>query len=173
MTSEDTVEGPLMSVQFYIKSKVFSFRVTVHLLFSFLLQETLKSLFLPPYDSLKLNYDTNYSMTSEDTVEYPLMCIQFYIKSKVFSFRVTVHLLFSFSLQETLKSLFLAPYDSLKLNHDTNYLMTSEDTVEDPLMCVQFYIQSKVFHFLLQSIYCFDFYCKRRLNLYFYHPMTI
>ena len=33
MTSEDTVEDPLMSVQFYIKSKVFSFRVTVHLLY--------------------------------------------------------------------------------------------------------------------------------------------
>ena len=59
MTSEDTVEDPLMSVQFYIKSKVFSFRVTVHLLFSFLLQETLKSVFLPPYDYLTLKIDTN------------------------------------------------------------------------------------------------------------------
>ena len=48
MTSEDTVEDPLMSVQLYIKSKVYSFRVTVRLLFSFLLQETLKSVFLPP-----------------------------------------------------------------------------------------------------------------------------
>ena len=32
MTSEDTAEDPLMSVQFYFKSKVFLFRVTVHLL---------------------------------------------------------------------------------------------------------------------------------------------
>ena len=50
MTSEDTVEDPLMSVQFYIKSKVFSIRVTVYPLFSFLMQESLKSVFLPPYD---------------------------------------------------------------------------------------------------------------------------
>ena len=57
MTPEDTVvEDPLMSVQFYIKSKTFSsVRATVHLLFSFLMQETLKSVFPTPYDSLKLN----------------------------------------------------------------------------------------------------------------------
>ena len=77
MISDDTVEDPLMNVQFYIKSKVFSFRVTVHLLFSFLLQGTLKSDFLPHYGYLKLNNDTNYLMTSEDTVEDPLMSVQF------------------------------------------------------------------------------------------------
>ena len=82
MTSEDTVEDPLMSVQLYIKSKVFLFRVTVHLLFSFLLQETLISVFLPPYEFLKLKHDTNYLMTSEDAVDDPLMSVQFYIKSK-------------------------------------------------------------------------------------------
>ena len=148
ITSEDTVEDPLMSVQFYIKSKVFSFRVTVHLLFSFLLQKTLKSVFRTPYDSSKLNHDRNYLMTSEDTVEEPLMSVQFSIKSKVFSFRVTVHLLFSFLLQKMLKSVFLPPYDSLTLNHDTTYLMSSEDTVEVPLISVQFYIKSKCFHFV-------------------------
>ena len=85
MTSEDTVEDSLMSVQFYIKSKsFFPFRVTVHLLFSFLLQKTLKSVFLPRYESLKLNHDTLYLMTSEDTVEDSLMSVQFYIKSKSF-----------------------------------------------------------------------------------------
>ena len=84
MTSEETVEDPLMSVQFYIKSKIFSFRVTVHLLFSFLLPKTLTTVFLPRYASLKLNHDTNYLMTSEDTVEHPLMSVQFYIKSKSF-----------------------------------------------------------------------------------------
>ena len=89
-------------------------------------------------------------MTSEVTIEDPLMSVQFYIKSKVFSFRVTVHLMFSFLLQETLKSVFLLRYDPLKLNHDTNYLMTSEDTVEDLLMGVQFYIKCKsFFHFVL------------------------
>ena len=85
MTSEETVEDPLMSVQFYIKSMVFSFRVTVHLLFSFLLRKTRKSAFLPRYESLKLNHDTNHLMTSEDTVEDPLMIVQFYITSKSFS----------------------------------------------------------------------------------------
>ena len=81
MTSEDTVEDPLMSVQFYIKSKSFLIRVTVHLLFSILLQKTLKSVFLPRYESLKQNHDTNYLLTSEDTVEDRLMSVQFYIKS--------------------------------------------------------------------------------------------
>ena len=84
MTSKDTVEDPLMSVQFYIKSKVFSFRVTVRLLFSFLLQKSLKSVFLPRYESLKLNHNTNCLMTSEDTFEDPLMSVQFYKKSKSF-----------------------------------------------------------------------------------------
>ena len=65
--------------------------------------------------------------------------------ARVFSFRVAVHLLFSFLLQKTLDSVFLPRYESLKLNHDTNYLMTSEDTLVDPLMSVQFYINSKSF----------------------------
>ena len=114
-------------------------------------------------------------MTSEDTVEDPLMSVYFYIKIKsFFSFCVTFQLLFSFVLLETLKSVFLPPYESLKLNHDTNYLMTSEDTVEDSLMSVQFYKKKQeFFHFMLQSIYCSHFYRKRRLNFYFYHPMNL
>ena len=84
MTSEDTVENPLMSFQFYLKSKFFWFCVLVHLLFSFLLQKTLKSVFLPRYESLKINHDTIYLMTSEDTLEDPLMSFQFYLKSKFF-----------------------------------------------------------------------------------------
>ena len=85
MTSEATVEDPLMSVQFYIKSKsFFSFCVTVHLLSSFLLQKTLESVFLPRYESLKLNHDIDCLMTSEDTIEDPLTSAQFYIKSKSF-----------------------------------------------------------------------------------------
>ena len=172
MTFEDTFEDPLMSVQFYIKRKSFSIRLTVHLLFSFLMQETLKSVFLPQNNSLNLNHGTNYLMTSEDRVQDPLMCVQFYIKSKVFSFRVTVHLLFSFLLQETLNSVFLPRYKFLKVNHDKNYLMTSEDTVEDPLMSVQFYLKNNSFFLVLQSICCFHLYCKKRLNLYFYHAIN-
>ena len=56
-----------------------------------------------------------------------------------------LHQLLSFLLQKTLKFVFLQRYESLKLNHDTDYLMTSEDTVEDPLMSVQFYIKSQSF----------------------------
>ena len=91
-------------------------------------------------------------MTSEDTVEDPLMSLQFYVKARVFSLRVTVYLLFSFLLQKTLKSVFLKRYQSLKLNHDTNYLMTSEDTVEDPLMSLQFYVKSKSFFITCYSL---------------------
>ena len=71
------------------------------------------------------------------------MIVQFFIKSK--SFFITVHLLFSFLLQKTINSVFLPRYESLKLHHDTKYLMTSEDAVEDPLMSVQFYIKSRSF----------------------------
>ena len=48
-------------------------------------------------------------------------------------------------MQKTLKSVFLPRYESLKINHDTIYLMTSEDTFEDPLMSFQFYLKSKFF----------------------------
>ena len=99
-------------------------------------------------------------MNSEDTVEHPLMSVQFYLKSKVFSFLVTVHLLCSFLLQETPKSVFLPPYSYLKLNNDTNYLMTSEDTVEDPLMNVQFYIKSKNFFMVYSPPTVFIFIAK-------------
>ena len=88
---------------------------------------------------------TKFLKTSEDTVKDSLMSVQFYIKSMVFSFRVIVYLLFSFLLQKTLKSVFLPRYEFLKLKHGTNYLMTSEDTVEDPLMSVQFHKNSKSF----------------------------
>ena len=85
-------------------------------------------------------------MTSEETAEHPLMSFQFFYKEQeFFLFRVTVQLLFSFLFQKTLKSVFLPRYGSLELNHDTIYLLTSEDTVEDPLMSVQFYVKSKSF----------------------------
>ena len=52
--------------------------------------------------------------------------------------------------------------------------MTSEDTVEDPLMSVQFLNEEQeFFHFVLQSIYCFDFHCKKHLNMFFYNAMNL
>ena len=106
-------------------------------------------------------------------VEDPLKCVQFYIKSKSFVTscysQSTVFLL----LQKTPESVFLARCESLKLNHDTNYLMRSEDTVEDPLMSVQFYIKSKSFSFRVTVHLLFSFLLQRRLNLYFYHPMNL
>ena len=106
-------------------------------------------------------------MTSEDIEDPKQQVFSFYSysPSTVFIFIDTISFfIFEFSLQKTLKSVFLPRYESLKLNHDTNYLMTSEDTVEDPLRSVQFYLKGKFFHFVLQSIYCFHFHCKRRLN---------
>ena len=114
-------------------------------------------------------------MTSEDTVEDPLMSLQFYVKStSFFHFVLQSILCFLFLLQKTLKSVFLPRYGSLELNHDTDNLMTSEDTVEDPLMSVQFYIKSQS-HFILCDTpsTVFIFFCKRRLNLYFYHAMNL
>ena len=113
--------------------------------FLFLLQKTLKSVFLKRYQPLKLNPDTNYLMTSEDRVEDPLMSVHFYVKSK--SFFISCYSpsgVFIF-LQNTLKFVFVPRYESLKLNHDTKFLMTSEDTVEDPLKSVQFYVKSNSF----------------------------
>ena len=91
-------------------------------------------------------------MTSEDTVEDPLMSVNFYIKSQ--SFFITCYspsTVFKF-IAKKLKSVFLPRFESLKLNHDTDYLMTSEDTVGDPLMNVQFYIKSKSFFILCYSL---------------------
>ena len=147
---------------FISRSRVFSFRVTVHLLFSFLLQKTLISVFLARSGSLKLNHDTKYLMESEDTVEDPLMSVQFFINSKNFFISCDTSSTLLIFIAKTLKFVFLPRYESLKLNHDTNYLKTSEDTVEDPLMTVHFYVNSKsflqeFFHFVLQSILCFHF----------------
>ena len=83
MTSEDTVEDRLVSFQFYKISK--SFFISCYSPSTvFLLQKTLELVFLPRYESLKLNHDTNFLMTSEDTVVDPLMSVQFQIKSKSF-----------------------------------------------------------------------------------------
>ena len=81
MTSEDTVADPMMSVQFYLKSKSFFISCYSPSAVFILLRKTLKSAFFPRYEFLILNHDTNYLMTSEDTVEDPLMSVQFYIKS--------------------------------------------------------------------------------------------
>ena len=123
---------------------------------------TLKSVFLPGYESLKLNHDTHYLMTSEDAIEDRLMSVQFYLKSK--SFFISCYspsTLFVFIAKKTLISVFLPRYESLKLSHDPNYLMTSEDTVEDPLMSVQFYLKSKSFSFRVRVHLLFSFFFAR------------
>ena len=113
-------------------------------------------------------------MKSEDTVEDPLMSVQFFINSKsVFISCYSPSTVFFF-IAKKLKSVFLPRYESLKLNHDTDYLMTSEDTVEDPLMSVHFYIKSQSFFiscYTLSTVLIFFY--KRRLNLYFYHAMNL
>ena len=85
-----------------------------------------------------------------------------------------IHLLFSFLLHETHKSVFLPPHDSLKPNHDTNYLMTSDFPVEDPLMSDQIHLKSKEFFISCYSpSTVFIFIARDAKNLYFFHPMTI
>ena len=127
-------------------------------IYCFFLQKTLESVFLPRYESLKLNHDTNFLIKTEDTVVDPMMSFQFFINSKSF-FHFVLQSIYCFQFyckRQTLESVFLPRYESLKLNHDTNYLMLSEDTVVDPLMGVQFNIRSKsFFQFVLKSIYCF------------------
>ena len=127
----------------YKQQEFFPIRVKLHLLFSFLLQKALKSVFVPRYQSLKLNHDTNYLMTSEATVEDLLMSAQFYINSKSFFISFYSSSTVFIFIAKTLESVYLPRYEPLKLHHDTNYLMKSEDTVEDPLMSFQFYINSK------------------------------
>ena len=85
-------------------------------------------------------------------VEYLLVSVQFYIKSQSF-FHFVLHSIYFFSclLQKTLESGFLPHYESLKLNHDNSYLIKSEDTVEDPLMSLQVYKNSKSFFILCYS----------------------
>ena len=78
------------------------------------------------------------------------MSFELYKEQEFFHFLLQ-SIFFSILLQKTLKSVFLPRYKSLKLNHDKNYLMTSEDTVEEPLKIVQCYIQSKSF-----SISCYS-----------------
>ena len=167
MTSQETVEDPLMIVQFYIKSKSFFISCYSPSTVFFLLQKTLKSVFLPRHESLKLKHDTSYLMTSEDTVGHPLMSVHFYIKSKSFFISCYSPSTVFFLLQKTLKSVFLPRYEPLKLKHDTSYLMTSEDTVEDPLMSVQFYIKSKSFFISCYSPSIFSFLLQKTLESVF------
>ena len=136
--------------------------------------KTLESVFLPRYESLKLNHDNSYLMKSEDTVEDPLMDVQFYIKSQSF-FHFVLQSIYCFLLQKKLKSVFLPRYESLKQNHDNSYLMKSEDTVEDPLSvdgCSILYKEPEFFSFRV-TVHLLFFYCKRSLNLYFYNAMNL
>ena len=140
---------------------MFSFRVTVfnfikrarmfyivlpYILFSFSLQKTLNSVFLPRYKSLKLNHDTKlfddiwrHGWRSVDE------CAILYKDQKFFHFVLQSIYCFYFYCKRRSKSVVLRRYESLKLNSDTNYLMKSEDTVEDPLISVQLYIESNSF----------------------------
>ena len=106
------------------------------------MQKTLESVFLPRYESLKLNHDIwrhGWRSVDECSIFYKeqdSFFITCYSPSTVFIF-----------IAKKLKSVFLPRYESLKLNHDTDFLMTSEDTVEDPLMSVRFDIKSQSFFF--------------------------
>ena len=114
LTSEDTVEDPWMSVQFYKKRTSFLVTCYISSTFIILLQKTLISVFLPRYESLNLNHDTNYLMTSENTGEDSLMSVQFYIKSRSFFISCYSPSPFIILLQQTIESLFQPRYESIK-----------------------------------------------------------
>ena len=101
-------------------------------------------MFIPRYESLKLNDDTKYLMTSEDAIEDPLMSVQFYIKSFFISY-YSPSTVFIF-IAKGYKSVFLQRYESLKLHHDRSYIVTFEDTIEDLLMCSVFYKEQELFN---------------------------
>ena len=113
-------------------------------------------------------------MKSEDTVEDPLMSFQFYINSKsVFISCYSPSTLFVFiatdawiCISTTLWIFKTKPWHKL---FDVIWRHGWRSFDE----CSIFYKQQKFFHFVLQSIYCFHFYCKRRLNLYFYNAMNL
>ena len=144
MTSEDTIVDPLMSVQIYINSKKFSISCysPSTVFFKFLLQKTVESVFQPHYESLKKSHDTNYLMTSEDTVEDPLMSFQFYKNNKSF---------FILCYSPSTVFFFIAK-DAWICISTTLWIFKTKpwhklfddiwDTVEDPLMSVHFYIKS-------------------------------
>ena len=81
MSSEETVEDPLMSVQFNVKIKSY-FILCYSSSTVLFLQKTLKSVFLPRYESLALHHDRYYFVTSVDTVEDLLVSVQFNVKIK-------------------------------------------------------------------------------------------
>ena len=140
--------------------------------FHFFLQKKLKSVFLPCYESLKLNNDTNFLMTSEDTVEDPLMSVQFFIKSRSVFISCDSHsTVFIFVAQDawicfstTLWIFKTNPWHKL---FDVIWKHGWRSVYE----CSIWYTEQEFSHFVLQFILCFHFYCKRRLNLYFYHAM--
>ena len=153
---------------------MFSFLVTVHQLFSFLLQQTLESAFLPRYESLKLNHDTNYLMLSEDTVVDSLMSFQFYINSKsVFISCYSPSTLFIFIAKDA----WICISTALWIFKTKAWHKLFEEIWRHGWRSVDefsiLYQQQECFHFVLQSINSFHFYCNRRLNLPFYHAMNL
>ena len=174
MKSEDTVEDPLMSFQFYINSKsVFISCYSPSSVFFFIAKDAEICISTMPW-IFKTKPWQNFLMTSEDTVEDPLMSVQFYIKSK--SFFISFYspsTVFSFFAKDawicvstTLWIFKTKPWHKL-FDDIWRHGWRSVDE------CSFLYKQQKFFPFVLQSIHCFHFYCKRRLNLYFYHAMNL
>ena len=86
MKSEDTVEDPLMSFQFYINSKsVFISCYGPSIVFIFIAKDAeiciSTMLWIFKTESWQNVFD---DIWRHDTVEDPLMSVQFYIKSKCF-----------------------------------------------------------------------------------------
>ena len=174
MKSEDTVEDPLMSFQFYINSKsVFISCYSPSIVFIFIAKDVwiCISTMLWIFETKQWQ---NFLMTSEDTVEDPLMIVQFYIKSKIFFISFySPSTVFSFIAKDAWICIFTTLWIfKTKPRHklfDDIWRHVWRSVDERSIL----YKPQKFFHFVIHSIYCFPFYCKRRLNLYFYHAMNL
>ena len=174
MKSEDTVDDALMSFQFYINSKSFFisfYSPSTVLIFIakdawICISTTLWIFETKPWHKL---FDK-----SEDTVEDPLMSFQSYINSKsVFISCYSPSTLFIFITTDA----WICFSITLWIFGTKPWHKLFDEIWRHGWWCVDefsiLYKQQKFFHFVLQSIYCSHFYCKRRLNLYFYHAMNL
>ena len=150
------------------EQEFFHFVLQSILCFRFYCRTRSKSVFLKRYQSLKLNHDTDCLMTSEDTVEDPLMSVHFYIKIQNCFISCDSHSTVFILLQKTLESVFLPRYESLKLNHDIwrhGWRCVDE--------CSIFYKEQDFFSLRVTVHLLFSFSLQKSLNLYFYHAVNL
>ena len=129
--------------------------------------------FRPRYESLKLNHDTNYLMTSEDTVEGRLVSFQFYKISKSFFISryspSTVFFIAKDAWTCISTTLWIFKTKPWHKSFDDIWRHGCRSVDECPIL----YKEQEFYRYVFQSIYCLHFYCKRRLSLFLDHAMNL